>query len=117
MSLPRGYLVGFGGSLLLTLLAYSVATAGSLAPAAALFVVMLLALVQFGLQARTFLHVGERGQPGWNSITFGFMLLVVAILVLGSLWIMTHLGEHSLPPEQLDSSIIHDEGVQPSKNE
>jgi hypothetical protein len=40
------------------------------------------------------------------------MLVVLAIVVAGSLWIMNNLNYHmTMSPNQLDHSIIQDEGV------
>jgi len=39
-----------------------------------------------------FLHVGEEAKPRWEIISFYFMVVVLFIVVLGTLWIMFDLN-------------------------
>ncbi|HSX02166.1 MAG TPA: cytochrome o ubiquinol oxidase subunit IV [Candidatus Saccharimonadia bacterium] len=109
------YVMGFLLSVLLTLGAYLVVVtpAAGLTRSWIVAVILLLATVQLAVQLYFFLHLGQEAKPRWNLLTFGFMALVLGILVLGSLWIMANLNYHMQSPSQLDHSIIKDEGVQP----
>ena len=44
------------------------------------------------VQLFLFLHLGLENKPHWNLITFLFMLLILVVIVLGSLWIMYNLN-------------------------
>lgn len=107
------YMVGFLLSLYLTLTAYYLVVKEMFPPFTLTVAIVTLALVQFAIQVVFFLHVGEETKPRWNIKTFAYMLLVVVILVVGSLWIMANLDYHhgSTPPAQVDEQIIEDEGI------
>ncbi len=112
----RAYAVGLVASVVLTLVAYGLTRAhvesGHAALAHSLLIPGLLglAVVQFGLQLVFFLHLGREARPRWNVTVFGFMVLVLVILVVGSLWIMGNLNYHMLPAGT-NGAIMHDEGI------
>ena len=86
------YVIGFVGSLIITIGAYwlvvsGVLDAGKLGPA-----VMGLAVLQFGLQMVCFLHIHHEKKPRWNLTLFAFTLMVLGIIVGGSMWIMYNLN-------------------------
>jgi cytochrome o ubiquinol oxidase operon protein cyoD len=51
-----------------------------------------MALLQILVQLVYFLHMNSSSEGSWNLIAFIFTVLIVAILVVGSLWIMFHLN-------------------------
>lgn len=111
------YIFGFVLSLYLTLIAYWLTVHDMFEPTTFMVAIMTLALLQFSIQVIFFLHIGEESKPRWNLTTFGFMLLVVAIVVLGSLWIMDNLSYHhgaqdKATPEQIDREIVEDEAIE-----
>ena len=55
-----------------------------------LFVV--LAVLQLLVQIAFFLHLDQEEKPRWNVTALAFALIVVAILVGGTLWIMHNLS-------------------------
>jgi cytochrome o ubiquinol oxidase operon protein cyoD len=79
--------------------------------------IVFLAIIQLFVQLTFFLHLFNESKPRWNLTVLGLALTTLLILVLGSLWIMYNLGYHHphnvLSPEELNHSIIKDEGVQP----
>lgn len=105
------YITGFVLSVALTLVAYALVT-GHLLNNRSVVVgaIVGLAVVQFVVQMVFFLHLGRETRPRWNLIIFSFMLMVLFILVLGTLWIMDNLDYHMMPPEELERHIIEDEG-------
>lgn len=107
----RGYLIGFGGSLATTLIAYALVVSRVLSADAAVGAVLSLAFVQFVLQMIFFLHLGTETKPRWKQLVFWFMLLVVGILVVGSIWIMKNLDYHGMSPHETDTYIMIDEGI------
>jgi cytochrome o ubiquinol oxidase operon protein cyoD len=78
-------------SLLLTLLAYLLVTKDVVDGWVVIPAIVVLAVVQFVVQLVFFLHLGRETKPRWNLMAFLFMLLVVFIVVVGSLWIMANL--------------------------
>ena len=110
------YTVGYALSIVLTLVAYYVASKQVTTGWALIYALCALAVAQLFVQLSFFLHLGRESKPRWNLTVFLFALMVVIILVFGSLWIMKNLSydhEH-LSPEQLNQTIIKDEGLQPS---
>lgn len=105
------YIAGFVLSVVLTLVAYVLAVNHALSSRELVIgAVVVLAVVQFVVQMVFFLHLGrERQRPRWNLVVFGFMSVVLCILLLGTLWIMWSLNYH-MAPEELERAIIEDEG-------
>lgn len=54
--------------------------------------IVLLGIAQLVLQLIFFLHIGLESKPRWNITMLLFTFLLVAIVVLGSLWIMKNLS-------------------------
>lgn len=107
----KSYLIGFGLSLGLTLLAYVAVTNDWFARRGLLAFISCLALAQFFVQMVFFLHLGKESRPRWKLAVFGFMTLIVMIVVVGSLWIMANLDYHRADShENSDEFIIRDEG-------
>lgn len=111
------YVFGFALSLYLTLTAYWLTVNDMFEPTTFLVAILTLALLQFAIQVIFFLHIGEESKPRWNLTTLLFMLLVVAIVVIGSLWIMDNLSYHhgghdTMTPKEVDEHLIKDEGIE-----
>jgi len=86
------YTTGFVLSILLTFEAYWLVAHHVLVGNALIGAVIFLAVLQLIVQLFFFLHLGNKGNPRLNLVTFLFMLMVVTIVVGGSLWIMNHLN-------------------------
>jgi len=108
------YCVGFVLSLALTITAYAMVTGKVLEGWPLIYSLTGLALVQMLVQLLFFLHLRHEDEPRWKLLVFDLMLLIVAILVFGSIWIMNNLNYHghSLPKEGTDQYIIQDEGFE-----
>lgn len=105
------YIAGFVLSVALTLVAY-VLVVNKATPNRNLLLgtVIGLAVTQFIVQMVFFLHLGREQRPRWNFVVFSFMLIVLFILVLGTLWIMHSLDYSSMSPQETEDYIIKDEG-------
>jgi cytochrome o ubiquinol oxidase operon protein cyoD len=90
----KQYVIGFVGSLVITLTAYTLVVNHVLSRDGVLTVVGLLAIGQFSLQLLCFLHIGKELKPRWKLYVFLVMLMVVIIFVTGSIWIMANLNAH-----------------------
>lgn len=94
----KSYVIGFIISIALTLLAYFLVERHILSGSTLLGTIVTLAFVQAIIQLFFFLHLGEDKKPYWNFIVFLFMVLVLLIIVLGSLWIMYDLDYRLMTP-------------------
>ena len=93
------YIVGFVLSLALTTAAYIVVTQKLLNDSELITALITLAIAQVLVQLFFFLHLGRETKPRWRLVVFLFMLLVLGIVVIGSLWIMQNLDYHMTPQE------------------
>jgi cytochrome o ubiquinol oxidase subunit IV len=94
----ESYIFGFVLSLILTLVAYFSVAEGLISGWSLVITVGALALVQVVIQLIFFLHLGEEPSPPLNLIVFLFMLLIVFIIVIGSIWIMYNLDYQMAMP-------------------
>jgi cytochrome o ubiquinol oxidase subunit IV len=93
----RSYVIGFLLSVLLTLVPFALVMSGA-APAATLIPICVgLGVTQILVHLVYFLHMNGSSTQTWNMAAFVFTLVVVAILVAGSLWVMYHLNINMMP--------------------
>lgn len=88
----KHYAIGFFGSLILTALSFFLVIAAALEKKSLIYALVALALIQAFIQVRYFLHVGEEPKPKWETGIFFFMVMVVLIIVVGTVWIMYDLN-------------------------
>ena len=94
----RGYLIGFGLSALLTAAPFWLVMTGALGNAQATAVWIIgLAFIQIVVHTLCFLHVNTRAEGGWTLLALLFTVVMVAIVISGSLWIMYHLNSNMMP--------------------
>lgn len=91
-SAMRSYVVGFVLSILFTLIPYFIVTKHLLGAQSIVGGITFFAVAQLFVQVVFFLHLHKKSKPHWNMVVFFFTLLIVAFLVVGSLWIMYHLN-------------------------
>lgn len=97
----KAYIIGFAASLGLTSIAFYLAIAKPFASPHLHYALIGLALVQATVQLLFFLHIGQEAKPRWESVVFWFMLLVLLIVVLGSIWIMFDLNYRMMDPQMM----------------
>lgn len=107
----RRYVIGFGLSILFTLIAYFTVVNGMLGDQNLIFLIAGLALLQAAVQLIFFLHLSQEKGARWNLMMFLFMAMVVIIVVAGSLWIMSNLSYHGMSPDQTDEYLLEEEGI------
>jgi len=112
------YFIGFILSVFYTVTAYFITVKSKASFWTLITVLVVLAVAQLAVQLLYFLHLGEELRPRWQLLAFGFMSLVVVILVVGSLWIMSNLNYNHArrSPTDTNNYLIKDEGVQPEAN-
>lgn len=87
----KSYVIGFILSIALTVIPYFLVVSHSLPKDTVVISIVLLGVLQLLVQLIFFLHLSAAPSQRWNLMTFVFTVLIVAILVVGSLWIMYHL--------------------------
>jgi len=76
-----------------------------------ILLILCIALLQLLVQLVYFLHLNTKSEQRWNLIVFIFTVIIVAIIGVGSLWIMHHLEINMMPGPELEKAIILDEGM------
>ena len=105
------YTIGFGVSLALTLTSFYLVSNHVFRGWNMIYTIMALAAAQLIVQLVFFLHLGREGRPRWNQGVFLFMLTVLLILVVGSLWIMKNLNYHMMTPIETNKYIQDEEQI------
>jgi cytochrome o ubiquinol oxidase subunit IV len=94
----RGYVTGFLLSVVLTAIPFWLVMndvlSNSLLTA---IVIMLFAAVQIVVHMVYFLHMSGRSEGGWTMMALIFTIIIVAIALTGSLWVMFHLNANMMP--------------------
>ncbi|MDQ5982017.1 MAG: cytochrome o ubiquinol oxidase subunit [Patescibacteria group bacterium] len=107
------YVIGFVLSLVLTMTAYWV-TVNGIDKTTLYLILAVLALVQMVVQLIFFLHLGEEARPRYKLATFLLMSFMLAIIVVGSIWIMDNMNYNMAnmsPNEKNDYMLMqHDKG-------
>lgn len=93
----RGYLIGFALSVILTAVPFWLVMAGRADVRVAAFALVALAVVQVVVHMVCFLHLDARSEGGWTVMALIFTVVVVAIALSGSLWVMYHLNTNMMP--------------------
>ena len=88
----RSYVTGFVLSVILTLIPYVIVVNHMFGKQGLVLAVILFGVTQLIAQVIFFLHLSKKSKPQWNIIVFVFTVLIVAILVVGSLWVMYNLN-------------------------
>lgn len=92
----KSYIFGFILSIILTLVPYYIVVNHVFDTPIVAISITVLAILQLLVQVIFFLHLNSESKPRWNLMAFNFTVLVVAILVAGSLWIMVNLNYHMM---------------------
>ena len=86
------YLTGFVLSLILTAMPFALVMSGTLSPPATLAGIFVAGLVQILVHLHYFLHLDTSSAARWNVLALMFTLLIMALFVGGTLWIMSSLN-------------------------
>ncbi|MBI0434482.1 cytochrome o ubiquinol oxidase subunit IV [Roseomonas sp. KE0001] len=94
----KGYLIGFGLSVVLTAIPFWLVMGEVLeSSVATALLIMGFAVVQIVVHMFFFLHMNSQSEEGWNMLALIFTLVVVGITIAGSLWVMYHLNANMMP--------------------
>ena len=110
-NLRHSYVVGLLLSLALTGAAYLLVTQHLLSGTLALSVLIALALLQALAQLVFFLHLGREGTSRMRLAVLSVAILIIAILVGGSLWVMNNLNGRMMSPEAQQEYMNRQPGI------
>jgi cytochrome o ubiquinol oxidase operon protein cyoD len=96
-----GYLVGLGLAALITAVAFFIAGTTLVWQPSIPIALFVLAVTQMGVHLVFFLHITTGPDNVNNILALAFGVLIVLLLIVGSLWIMTHLNHNVMPMERL----------------
>jgi cytochrome o ubiquinol oxidase subunit IV len=94
----KGYLTGFGLSVVLTAIPFWLVMSGVIHnPQITALVIMGFAVVQILVHMVFFLHMDTKSEGGWTMMALIFTVVLVVITLSGSLWVMYHLNTNMVP--------------------
>jgi cytochrome o ubiquinol oxidase operon protein cyoD len=96
-----GYLIGLGLAVLLTVVAFFVSGTSLVWQPSIPIALMVLAIAQMGVHLVFFLHITTGPESYNNVLALMFGVLIVFLLIVGSLWIMSHLNHNMMPMERI----------------
>ncbi|GAA4325916.1 cytochrome o ubiquinol oxidase subunit IV [Pigmentiphaga soli] len=91
------YVVGFALSIALTAASFWLVMGGAVARGTALAGLLALCVAQLLVQLIFFLHMGLSREQRDNLSAFLFTLLIIAIIVGGSAWVLHNMNAHMMP--------------------
>ena len=92
----REYVIGLILSIVLTAIPFGVVMSGAASEAISITLILLCAVGQVMVQLVFFLHMNTSSKQAWNTASLAFSVVLVAILIVGSIWIMQHLNHNML---------------------
>lgn len=94
----RDYVIGFVLSVILTAIPFGLVMSGVIADARVTAgICMAFALVQIVVHMIYFLHMSPKSENGWTLMALIFTVIIVAICLAGSLWVMYHMNANMMP--------------------
>jgi cytochrome o ubiquinol oxidase subunit IV len=96
-----GYLIGLGLATLITVVAFFISGTSLVWQPSIPIALFVLAVAQMGVHLVFFLHITTGPDNVNNVLALAFGVLIVALLIVGSLWIMTHLSHNMMPMDRV----------------
>lgn len=94
----KDYVIGFVLSVILTAIPFWLVMSGAIADkSTTAIVITAFAAVQVVVHMIYFLHMNGKIEGGWNLMAALFTILLVAIILSGTLWVMFHLNANMMP--------------------
>jgi cytochrome o ubiquinol oxidase operon protein cyoD len=95
------YTIGLLLAVILTATSFWVANTSLLWPPGIPLGLAVLAIAQMGVHLVFFLHITTGPDNTNNVLALAFGVLIVFLVIAGSLWIMSNLNDHMMPPPDL----------------
>jgi len=101
----KGYLIGFGLSVILTAIPFWLVMSGLVPDKQTTAVITMgFAMVQIVVHMVFFLHMSPKSEGGWTIMALIFTLVLVIIALSGSLWVMYHLTHNMMIPMDMSTA-------------
>jgi cytochrome o ubiquinol oxidase operon protein cyoD len=97
----RSYVIGLLMALALTAASFYVTQTELIWTPAIPIALAVLAIAQMGVHLVFFLHITTAPDNTNNVLALAFGILIVALVVGGSIWIMNHLNQNMMPMDQM----------------
>lgn len=97
----QSYTIGLVLAALLTAASFYMATNDLVWEPARVSALVVLAIAQMGVHLVFFLHITSGPDNTNNVLALAFGVLIVALVVLGSIWIMAHLDHNTMPMDEM----------------
>ena len=92
----KEYVVGLLLSIVLTVIPFGLAMTGVLPTGPTIAIVLVCGVAQMLVQLIFFLHMNGKSEQLWNTASAILVFILVAILVVGSIWVIQHLNHNML---------------------
>lgn len=94
----KGYMTGFVLSVILTAIPFALVM-GDMLDNKNLLILLLLVFggIQIVVHVVYFLHMDAKAEQGWTLMSFIFTGALLVIMLVGSIWIMSHLKSNTHP--------------------
>jgi cytochrome o ubiquinol oxidase subunit IV len=96
-----GYLIGLGFATLITVVAFFISGTSLVWQPSIPIALFVLAIAQMGVHLVFFLHITTGPDNVNNLLALAFGVLIVLLLIVGSLWIMSHLNHNMMPMDRI----------------
>jgi len=101
----KSYAIGFVLSVILTAIPFCLVMGKVFDKSSTTALAVLgFAAVQIVVHMIYFLHLNSKAEGGWTMLALIFTVVVVAIALSGSLWVMYHLNHNMMPGMMPDSA-------------
>jgi len=97
----RSYLLGLALATALTFASFWVARTHLIYEPGIPVAIVVLAIAQMGIHLVFFIHITTAPDNTNNVLALAFGILIACVVIFGSLWIMAHLNQNMMPPEEL----------------
>lgn len=88
----KNYVIGFILAVILTAIPFGVVMGQYFDTTTTVAIIMVFGAVQMVVHLVYFLHMDSKSEGGWTLLALLFTVLILAIVLIGSLWIMQHLA-------------------------
>jgi cytochrome o ubiquinol oxidase subunit IV len=93
----QGYLMGFALAALLTVASFYILHTNLIWGPGIVVMLVVLAIAQIGVHLVFFMHLTTAPDNTNNVLALAFGVLIVALIIIGSIWIMGHLNARMMP--------------------
>jgi cytochrome o ubiquinol oxidase operon protein cyoD len=105
-----GYVLGLALAAALTVASFLVLDTSLIWGPGIAVALVVLAIAQIGIHLVFFLHLTTAPDNTNNVLALGFGVLIVALVIGGSLWIMDHLNHNMMPTPRMAAVAPRDPG-------